>query len=608
MTATGAGTPDASEPAPAASAPNLDLDWRVIRRFARFAGGFWKGDGARQAWMLTITLAICLLLSTSATVALNHWTRWFFDSLEAGNALALWESVLVFLVIIAAMAAIGVGIVLTRERLQVQLADRLALELQQGAGAPPRGAVALGQATAQPLALPATGVHASVRWPEIDVDAWLRAVDRLALAPANSGPAPAAEAAPAAAPATGTAGLLPEQWTFDVGVLQVDQRKWHELHAVATRSGEHWQAQVQARELAGRLEYTEGAHGQPGAVRARLSRLNLAASDAADANALEQPPNRIPALDVVVDEFELHGHKLGRLEVQAVNLDADKARAAPDADALQDWQLTRLALTVPEASLTASGRWAARPGAPALPPGARSVRSAADHRRTALDLKLDVRDAGALLARFGMAGVLRGGQGRIEGELGWVGSPYSPHYPSMDGQLRLDIGAGQFLKADPGLAKLLGVLSLQALPRRLTLDFRDVFSSGFAFDFVRGDAQITHGVAHTSNLQMKGVNAAVLMDGQVNLDAETQKLRVLVVPEIDAGTAALATALINPAIGLGAFVAQLVLKQPLAQAATREFEITGSWDNPEVVPVKLSADAAAAAASAAAASPAPKEK
>ena len=119
MTATGAGTPDASEPAPAASAPNLDLDWRVIRRFARFAGGFWKGDGARQAWMLTITLAICLLLSTSATVALNHWTRWFFDSLEARNALALWESVLVFLVIIAAMAAIGVGIVLTRERLPV---------------------------------------------------------------------------------------------------------------------------------------------------------------------------------------------------------------------------------------------------------------------------------------------------------------------------------------------------------------------------------------------------------------------------------------------------------------------------------------------------------
>ena len=501
------------------------------------------------------------------------------------------------------------------ERLRVQLADRLALELEHGAGAPARGAVALGQAAVQPLVLPPAGVQASVRWPEIDVDAWLRAAEHLAAAPASADAAPSAGAEPqppaAAAPSWRGEGL-PDQWTFDVGVLRVDERSLHELHASATRSGANWQAQVQARELAGRIDYTEGADGQPGAVRARLARLNLAAGDPADANALEQPPSRIPALDIVVDDFELHGRKLGRLEVQAVNRDLARVRAAPGAEALHEWQLTRLALTVPEASLAASGRWAAQPQAPALPAGTRSVRSAQDQRRTTLDFKLDVRDAGALLARFGMAGVMRGGKGQIGGELGWVGSPYSPHYASMDGQLHLDIGAGQFLKADPGLAKLLGVLSLQALPRRLTLDFRDVFSSGFAFDFVRGDATVTHGVAQTRNLQMKGVNAAVLMDGQVNLDQETQKLRVLVVPEIDAGTAALATALINPAIGLGAFVAQLVLKQPLAQAATREFEITGSWDNPEVVPVKLSAEAAAAAASAAAAAAAapgsPKEK
>ena len=50
------------------------------------------------------------------------------------------------------------------------------------------------------------------------------------------------------------------------------------------------------------------------------------------------------------------------------------------------------------------------------------------------------------------------------------------------GTFRLQAGAGQFTKMDPGVGKLLGVLSLQALPRRITLDFRDVFSEGFAFD------------------------------------------------------------------------------------------------------------------------------
>ncbi len=119
MTGISAGTSDAPEPGPVAGGPSLDLDWRVIRSFARFSGGFWRGDGAHGAWVLTIALATCLLLSTTATVALNHWTRWFFDALESRNAAALWHSVTLFLLILVAMAAIGVGIVLTRERLQV---------------------------------------------------------------------------------------------------------------------------------------------------------------------------------------------------------------------------------------------------------------------------------------------------------------------------------------------------------------------------------------------------------------------------------------------------------------------------------------------------------
>lgn len=119
MTAPGAGTSDAADPAMGSGQPSLDLDWRVVRAFGRFASGFWRGEGARRSWLLTAALAVCLLLSTTATVALNHWTRWFFDALEDRDALVLWETVLIFLMIIASMAAVGVGIVLTRERLQV---------------------------------------------------------------------------------------------------------------------------------------------------------------------------------------------------------------------------------------------------------------------------------------------------------------------------------------------------------------------------------------------------------------------------------------------------------------------------------------------------------
>ena len=203
-----------------------------------------------------------------------------------------------------------------------------------------------------------------------------------------------------------------------------------------------------------------------------------------------------------------------------------------------------------------------------------------------MNFKLDILDSGLLLKRFGMADVVRRGKGRMEGQVAWAGSPLSFDYPSMSGQFNVNVESGQFLKADPGLAKLLGVLSLQSLPRRLTLDFRDVFSEGFAFDFVRGDVAIDQGIASTNNLQMKGVNAAVLMDGSADIAKETQDLKVVVVPEINAGTASLIATVINPAIGLGTFLAQYFLRRPLMQAATQEFHIDGSWADPKITKVE----------------------
>jgi putative ATP-binding cassette transporter len=104
----------------APDAPGFKLDPRVVGAFARFAGGYWRGVTGRGAWALTLGLALFLLLSTAATVGLNHWNRWFFDSLEARDVESLTRAVFVFAAIIASMAAVGVGIVITRETLQVR--------------------------------------------------------------------------------------------------------------------------------------------------------------------------------------------------------------------------------------------------------------------------------------------------------------------------------------------------------------------------------------------------------------------------------------------------------------------------------------------------------
>ena len=176
----------------------------------------------------------------------------------------------------------------------------------------------------------------------------------------------------------------------------------------------------------------------------------------------------------------------------------------------------------------------------------------------------------------------RGRRRTSEGYLGWVGPPVKLDYPTLTGKFNLKIDQGQILKADAGVGRLLGVLSLQALPRRITLDFRDVFSEGFAFDFVQGDFEMDEGILKTNNLQMKGVNAAVIMEGTADIVNETQDIRAHVVPEINTLTASLVATAINPAIGAGTFLAQLFLNKPLTAATTREFHVHGSWAEPQV--------------------------
>ena len=97
---------------------------------------------------------------------------------------------------------------------------------------------------------------------------------------------------------------------------------------------------------------------------------------------------------------------------------------------------------------------------------------------------------------------------------------------------------------------------------------------------------IEKGIAKTNNLQMKGVNAAVLMDGWADIAKETQDVKVVVVPEINAGTASLIASVINPAVGLGTFLAQLFFRRPLMEAATQEFHVDGSWADPKITKVQ----------------------
>lgn len=420
-----------------------------------------------------------------------------------------------------------------------------------------RGSMALGNSLLLPP-LPETGVAAIVSLDQFSVDDWQVLWPTVSKSETASGDNAALQS------------YLPTRMGLQANTLTADGRTLHQVVAGGSREGLTWRANVDARELSGHVQFRQPSGEHPGQLYARLARLNLPPSTAADVESLlDAPPANLPALDIVIEQLELRGKQLGRIEIEAVNSELQKSRARPS----REWQLNKFNIVLPEATLRSTGRWL-------------TATEGSNLRKTEMRFHLSVDDAGALLARLGTPGALRGGSGHLEGDIGWSGSPLALHYPSMNGQFDVKMGRGQFLKADAGAAKLLGVLSLQALPRRLLLDFRDVFYEGFAFDSVVGHVNIDQGTASTRNLQIKGVNAVVQLDGSADIAKETQQLRVVILPELDTGTASLVAGIaVNPLVGLTTFLAQLYLQSPLTRASTQEFLIDGSWAAPRVTRV-----------------------
>ncbi len=454
-----------------------------------------------------------------------------------------------------------------------------------------RGGIGVGLEPGETVPLQEGGVAANINLAQVDLDAWQKLLGDSTVGGAlQAGPSAASSAALNRAAADAAMSYLPTVMAIRARELVVEGRKLNNVVVGGSREGLTWRANIDATELNGYIEFRQPGGIGAGRVYARLSRLSLAPGTASEVEAiLNEQPASIPALDVVVEDLELRGKKLGRVEIDAVNRGASAAAR----DGVREWRLNKFNVILPEAVLTATGNWVAINAQGVAAGAPRTARTLSERRRTVMNFKLDIADSGELLKRFGMGEVIRRGKGKLEGQVAWMGSPLSLDYPSMSGQFNINVESGQFVKADPGIAKLLGVLSLQSLPRRLTLDFRDVFSEGFAFDFVRGDVNINQGVAYTNNLQMKGVSAAVLMEGSADIARETQSIKAVVVPEINAGTASLIATAINPAIGLGSFLAQMFLRRPLMQAATQEFHIDGTWSDPKITKVDRKAQAAA---------------
>jgi uncharacterized protein (TIGR02099 family) len=413
------------------------------------------------------------------------------------------------------------------------------------------GVVSAGEAV--PDAALAEGLWLAGKLPQFDFDGWRLAYE-------NFYPSP-----PAGAAAVRSESPL-AGFDFKLGSLNAYGRPFKAMVIKGRHAAEDWRMSVDSAEAAGDFSWRPGAYSDRGSVRARLTRFALAdelptAGPVVPASPTERVAD-FPALDIIADQFTFKERELGRLELQATPLGAN-------------WRIDALKISNGHARLDMDGLWQ-RYGDPQNPDG---------RSRTAMNLKLDTSNLNALFEQFGYGDYMKGGKAVVEGQLSWPGHMHQFQTATLSGHLKMSATDGRFAKIEPGAGKLLGLISLQSLPSRLTLDFRDIFSEGLAFFTIKGDVNIKDGVMNTDNFEIRGPAAHINTSGEVILPTERVKLKSKVQPQVGETAAIGAAAILTPVVGAGVYAVSKLLQGALSY----ELSITGTWDNPQVEELKKNA-------------------
>ncbi|KGE01443.1 hypothetical protein JL37_01155 [Achromobacter sp. RTa] len=418
-----------------------------------------------------------------------------------------------------------------------------------------RGALGIGR----PASLPERGLSLNASLPELDLDAWEKVSDGFSPVPGKGGAKSRAAARP----------MLPEaeRISLAAGTLRTSGYTLNDLTVYATRPGPaQWRVDLQSRQAAGSLEWREASGAIAGQITARLKHLSLGGegdtNDADEALSSGSDLSDIPAIDLQAKEFRLYGKNLGELQVLGTNLERG-----------HQWRLDKLSIVNEAASLNATGNW----------------RLEGADRGLTVDASVKYEDIGKFMDRIGFEKVVSGGQGTMKGKATWRNLPWTHKIEDLAGEVDVSLDKGRFMHVNSRTARLLELLSLQSLQRLARLDVNptNLLRDGFPFDTIRGRVNVKDGVASTEGYKINGPVAAIVLAGGVNIIRERWDLKAVVIPNLDASGAAMVTALaVNPLIGLGAFVTQWLLKQPLARAMTMEYAVTGSWDDPKIEPIE----------------------
>ena len=318
----------------------------------------------------------------------------------------------------------------------------------------------------------------------------------------------------------------------------------------AHRDADFWNIEIASEAIAGFISIPRTTAGRPQIV-ANMERVYWALGDGAGSRELD--PRTLPGIALQAAELAFDDHRLGRVSADLV----------PDAMGLR---LASFSSATESYAAEGSGSWLLGPGGPA----------------TRIAVNVTSTDFAAALGELGFTPFLAAEIADVTASLYWPGGPDESWRDHVSGDVAIRFEKGSLPELDPGAGRVVGLLSVAALPRRLALDFRDVFSPGFVFDEISGDFTVIDGDAYTDNLKMAGPGAEIGVIGRTGLRDRDYQQQAVVTAEPGNMLPTVGAIVAGPTVGAAWWLFMRIFREPLKGIGRASYCVTGTWDDPQV--------------------------
>ncbi len=412
---------------------------------------------------------------------------------------------------------------------------QLKMELSKDDSRPIRAAVQLG---GEVEALPGEGLFVvNGATSEFDLDGWVDlAVDRFAETEEND-------------------GLTIKTANVDADEVRIFDRLFDNVQLNMSYNDGIITGDFDAQDIYGSVHYyknEEGAHSMSGEFE------RLIVPDAlAEGLMMESDPAELPEMHFYSKEFSYLGVDLGETRIEGYPVK-------------NGFHIESIEAQSPRFNFSARGDWF----------------RVENGERSDFDIRITSESLGTVLEAMDISSAMRGGQTLVHFDAWWEGPPAAFALERLNGEMDISVVQGNILTADPGAGRMLGLLSLTELPRRLAMDFRDVFDDGFSFDEAKGTMRLENGTSYTDDMLLSSTVADITIVGSADLVAQTFDYEFVVRPGVSK-TLPVIGAIAGGPVGAAAGLAlQAILRDALGEAAEARYTIGGTWEDPLVEPVE----------------------